>query len=540
MNVKKYAALMIGVGLLAACAGEPEEGLNNGNNGEEPSNNNEAPEAEGERIEEDYLQVGVASDPVALDPHGANENVSNSINATIYDRLVFMNEDLELEPWLAESYEQVEDTVWEFEIREGVTFHDGEELDAEIVKMNFDRILDEDIASPVSFIFSMIEEVEVVDEYTVRMHTDAPFAALPSHLAHPGGGIVSPNMIEASYEELEAGGNPFDVADEEAAGTGYFQLEDYVSGDYVTLARNDDYWEEPANVEGVSFQVVPESLTRIGELETGGLDVIYPVNPQDMQRLEEAEGVGTYEQNSVRMAYLGFNTEAEPFDDADVRRAIYMALNKEDIVEGVLDGAGITAEGPLAPDVFGYSDSIEAPAYDPEQAQQLLEEAGYGDGLEVTLVTNDDRENEDAAALIQAQLSQIGVDVSIESYEQGTYLELAGQGDTELFLGSWGTVTLDADYGMYALYHSSNAGTSGNRAFYENDEIDALLTEARQESDEDARFALYEEAQEILADELPYGYLYYPDLVTGLSDDVEGYFQYPASFYYLRDVELNR
>lgn len=547
--MKKYAGLLIGTLVLVGCASEPDnnEGNNTKGNTEENAQENaeenegSIEEAEGERVEEDYLQVGVMSDPVALDPHGANENVSNSINATIYDRLVYMDEDLEIQPGLAESFEQVEDDVWEFEIRQGVTFHDGAELNAEVVQMNFDRILDPDISSPVAFIFDMIEEIELVDEYTLRFHTEFPFAPLPSHLAHPGGGIVSPEQIEASYEAMEEGGSPFEVANEAPAGTGYFQYEEYEPGNYVTLARNDEYWDdEQAKVEGVSFRVIPESLTRIGELETGGLDVVFPVNPSDVDRIEEAEGVELYEQNSTRMAYLGFNTEVEPFDDPLVRQAIHKAINKEDLIDGVLNGTGIVADGPIAPDVFGYSEDIDTLDYDLEEAHELLAEAGYEDGFEVSLLTNDDRENEDLSQLLQAQLSQIGIDVSIDMYEQGTYLELAGEGDTEMFIGSWGTVTMDADYGLYPVFHSSNHGAPGNRSFLDNPEIDELLTDGRQATEDEERLQVYEEAQNLLAEESPYAYLYYPNIITGLSEDVSGYWQYPSSFYYLRDVELNR
>ncbi|SDN61778.1 glutathione ABC transporter substrate-binding protein [Alkalicoccus daliensis] len=541
--MKKYLGLLAGTLILAGCASEPN---NNDGNTEEPAenageNNSAAPEADGERVQEDYLQMGVMSDPVALDPHGANENVSNSINATIYDRLVYMDEDLEIQPGLAESLEQVEDTVWEVQVREGVTFHDGAELNAEVIQMNFERIADPDISSPVAFIFDMIEEVEVVDDYTLRLHTEFPFAPLPSHLAHPGGGIVSPNQIEASYEEMENGGSPFNLPEDGPAGTGYFQFEEYVPGEYVTLARNEEYWhEEQAKTEGVSFRVIPESLTRIGELETGGLDVVFPINPGDVERIEEAEGVELYEQNSTRMAYLGFNTEVEPFDDPLVRQAISKVINKEDLIEGVLNGTGIVAEGPLAPDVFGYSENIDTLEQDIDEAQALLAEAGYEDGFEASLLTNDDRENEDLSQLLQAQLSQIGIDVSIDMYEHGTYLEMAGQGETEMFIGSWGTVTMDADYGLYPVFHSSNHGAPGNRSFLDNPEIDELLTAGRQAAGEEERLEIYEEAQNLLAEESPYAYLYYPNIIAGISEDVSGYWQYPSSFYFLRDVELDR
>jgi peptide/nickel transport system substrate-binding protein len=536
--MKKAVGMISGAVLLAACAGDPEN-----NAAEENNNTNNTEEAaEEERVGGDeYLQFGIASNPVSLDPHGANENVSNSINSSIYDRLVYMNEDLEMENGLAEELEQIEDTVWEVTVREGVEFHDGEELNAEVIKQNFDRILDPDIGSPIAFIFDMIEEVTVVDDYTVHLETDYPFAPLPSHLAHSGGSMVSPAIIEESYEALENGEDPFEAANQNPAGTGYFMFEDYEPGNHVTLARNDDYWhEENAKVEGVSFRVVPESLTRIGELETGALDIVYPVNPGDMERLEEADGVTIEETSSTRMAYLGFNTEEEPFDDPLVRQAIHKVINKEDLIEGVLEGAGERADSPIAPDVFGYSENVEPVEQDIEEAQEMLAEAGYEDGFETTILTDDERENEDLSQLLQAQLSQVGIDVSIDMVERGTYLDYVGDGNSEMFVGSWGTVTLDADYGLYPMFHSENKGVAGNRSFFDNEEVDELLEEARMASSEEERLELYEEVQNKLAEESPLAYIYYPDLITGISEDVEGFWQYPSSFYFLRDVEINR
>lgn len=526
-DIYKPAFLMIIFSMiLIACSSEPAND-ENGIEGEEEATGGD-------------LQIGVMSDPVSLDPHGANENVSNTINATIYDRLVYMDQELTIQPALAESFEQIEDTVWEAKIREGVTFHDGEELNAEVVKANLDRVRDPDIASPVAFLFGMVVDVTVEDDYTVHIETEFPFSSLPAHLAHPGGSILSPNIIEASYEELENGGDPFSIANNEPVGTGYFMFENQDSGNRVTLVKNNDYWdEEQAKVDSVTFNVIPEDLTRIGELETGEMDIIFPVNPSDIARVDNIPEASIYQENSTRLAYLGFNTEAEPLDDPVVRRAVHMAINKEDLIDGVLNGTGIEARGPIAPDVFGYSDDIDYIEYDPEEAQRLLEEAGYPDGFEITLLTDDDREREDTAQLLQSQLAEVGIDINFDMTEFGTYLERAGEGDTEMFLGSWGTVTLDGDYGLYPVFHSDNKGSPGNRSFLDVPEIDELLEAARQEIDDDSRLDYYEEVQNRLAEESPYAYLYFPEIVTGVSDHVEGFWQYPSSFFYLRDVTIN-
>jgi peptide/nickel transport system substrate-binding protein len=528
------AAILASSLIFTACASEPDE--NGGNDNQSPDNN---AENSGESASGD-LRIGIVSDPVSLDPHGANENVSNSINNTIYDGLVYQDENMEIQPALAESLEQIEDTVWEAKIREGVTFHDGSELNAEVVKMSLDRVRDEEVASPVGFLFGMITDVSVVDDFTVHIETEFPFAPLPAHLAHTGGSIISPELVEASYEAMENGDNPFSAANDSPSGTGYFQFDEHVSGEYVRLVKNEDYWaEEEAGVNSVTFNVIPEDLTRIGELETGGIHITYPVNPSDVDRVENADGTSIQQVSSSRMEYLGFNTEVEPFDDPRVRQALHMAINKEDIVDGVLNDLGTVAHGPLAPDVLGYSEDIDYIEHNLEAARELLAEAGYPDGFETTILTDDERQRQDIAQLIQHQLSEIGVEVDIDMTEFGTYLERAQQGETEMFLGSWGTVTMDGDYGLYAVFHSDNKGVPGNRSFIENERIDELLDQARQETDQDIRLDLYEEVQNELAEESPYAYLFFPDLNAGVRDEVEGFWQYPSGFYFLRDVTLN-
>ncbi|BAB06473.1 glutathione ABC transporter substrate-binding protein [Halalkalibacterium halodurans] len=523
-----FLLLILMTALLTACS-----------NSAEPSSSKE--EETGENLQETggNLQIGVMNDPVSLDPHGANENVSNSINSNMYDRLVYLDKNLEIAPGLAESLVQIGETTWEASIRKDVQFHDGSQLNAEVVKANFDRIRDPEIGSPVAFLFNMITEVKVIDDYTVHFETEFPFAPLPSHLAHPGGSIISMGSIEASYEALEKGEDAFTPTNERPIGTGYFKFEDRTPGQSVTLSRHENYWgDELAKVDTVTFQVIPEDLTRIAELETGGIHLTYPVNPSDAERIENGPDTYLEQANSTRMVYLGFNTEVEPFDDPKVRQAIHMAIDKDGILDGVVSGIGIRADGPIAPDVFGFSEQIDKITFDREMAKDLLAEAGYPDGFPTTLLTDDDRERQDLAEMIQYQLSEIGIDVSIDMFEFGTYLERAGNGESELFLGSWGTVTMDGDYGLYPVFHSSNKGSAGNRSFIEHDELDQLLDNARQATDEEERLELYRKAQNVLAEQSPYAYLYYPDSIAGVRNEVEGFFQYPSGFYFLRDVTL--
>lgn len=518
--------LMLIIVGLTACAEEPDS------NDEVSNNNGEESEEGGD------LTVDLASDPVSLDPHAANDGNSLYVMNAMYDTLVTLDKDLNLQPALAESFEQIEDTVWEAQIRENVTFHDGSQLNAEVVKANLDRVLDPDIGSPLAFLFDMIESIDVKDEYTVHITTKYPFSALPLHLAHPGGHIISLESIEADYEAVENGEEPFASVNENPVGTGYFKYDERSNGEYIQLVKNEDYWGEKAKVDSILFKVVPEDMTRIAELETDEADIIYPVNANDIERIDANEGTNVKQTDSSSTTYLGMNTEKEPFNQTKVRQAISMAIDKETVNQGVTDGVALQADSPLAPTVFGYSEDLQPAQYDPEKAKELLKEAGYEDGFSATVLTYD-RITADLAEIVQDQLKEIGIDLDIEMMETGAYLEATANGDMDMYVGSWGTVTLDADYGLYPMFHSENVGAPGNRSFFENDELDELLDEARKTTDDDERLELYQEAQQIIIDEAPIVPIYHSVLLAGLRDEVNGFFQYPSSFPFLRDVTLD-
>ncbi|QKS72913.1 glutathione ABC transporter substrate-binding protein [Paenalkalicoccus suaedae] len=532
----------------AACASEPNNTGDTGADTNAPDNGaeNTDTETDGEtngdaadvEVDDSNLVIATTSDIVALDPHGSNDVPSSAVQTNIFETLLMQSEDMELEPLLATSWEATEDNVWRFELRDDVEFTDGTPFNAEAVKANLDRVLDPDVASQRAFLYEMVEEVVVVDEFTVDFVTEYPFAPLPSHLAHSGGGMISPEAIASDYEAMEAGGQPGDYLNENPIGTGFFQFESWNPGAEVVLTRNDNYWGEPAGVESVTFRVSPEDLTRISELETGSAHIIYPVSPSDQERVDGTEGVSVYTQESLSLSYIGFNVEAEPFDDPLVRQAVTMAIDNDMLNEGVMQGTATPAVGPIGSNVFGFSDEVEGLEFDQERARELLAEAGYPDGFDTTIWTNDSRERMDVAELVQAQLAEIGVNAEIEVLEWGAYLENTADGQHDMFILGWVTVTGDADYGMYALFHSDNQGEAGNRSFYANDEVDALLDQARQESDEATREDLYEQVMEILVEEAPMLYLYHTQYLVGIRDEVQGFWKHPNGLYQLQDVTI--
>ena len=369
--------LLIMVLLLTACAG----GSDSSGGESDPEGNN----GTGEEAQGGDLILAVLSDASSLDPHGANDVPSSVVQENIFETLVQTDENNEIISGLAESWEAVDELTWSFKLQEGVTFHDGEAFNAEVVKMNLDRIRDEELGSPRANLFAMITNVEVVDEYEVEITTEYPFSPLLSHLSHNSGGMISPASIEADYEAIANGGDPFSVVSENPIGTGYFKFDSWNAGSEIRLVKNEDYWGDPANVDSVTFRVVPDSQVRAADLETGNVHIIDPVQPNEVARIENSGVASVLRTPSSSLAYLGFNVQKEPFDDPLVRRAISYAIDREAIISGIYEDYAIPAIGPVAPGIFGYTDDIDTIEYNMDEARSLLAEAGMEEGFTTTI-----------------------------------------------------------------------------------------------------------------------------------------------------------
>jgi peptide/nickel transport system substrate-binding protein len=501
--------LLIAVLALAGCAPQAEE---------------EEPAEEAEQVERDTLSIAMGAEPESLDPVRMTSAPAATVGEHVVERLIYMEEDGSLTPMLAESWESNDDgTVWTFNIRQGVEFHDGEPLNAEAVATNLQRFVNPDVGAAYAFLLGTVEEIEAVGEYELQLSLSQPFAPILSHLSHSFIGIVSPAQLE--------GLAPEDTI-EEPIGTGPYEMVEWSRGESITVEVNEDYWGDTPSIPTVVFEFIPESSAQIVALETGEVDAMMRVPPQEVERLEDAEGIEVVRESSVRTIYIGFNNLEEPFTDVRVRRALNYAVNKEEIVNGLFEGFTV-ADAPIVPAVFGH-ESVGPYEYDPERARELLAEAGYPDGFEMTIHHPTGRYPLDAtvAEVIQDQLSEVGIDASLETREWSSYLDFTAQppdqAEYDAFLLGWGTVTLDADYGLYALLHSNQWNPNGNnRGFYENEEVDALLDEARVTTDQAAREELYAEAIELIWSDAPWIFLYNQGQINANRTYVEGLIHHP-------------
>lgn len=459
----------------------------------------------------DIIRIALVANPTTLDPYNTTDSPASRVNVNIHETLVKRDADMNLIPGLAESWEIVDETTYRFKIREGVKFHNGEELKASDVKFSFDMQKDNPHADSVTGMVDF-DQCKAIDEYTFEMKMESPFGPILQHLTHAVTSIVN----EKAYKEAgdDYGQNP--------VGTGPYKFVEWKADDYVELTRHDDYWGEKALVKDLLFRIIPESSTRTIEVESGGVDIATRVAPSEVARFEDSDKVIVNLSETFSTNFFAFNTTVAPFDDARVRQAINYAINKEAILKVVYQDIGLVGSAPISPTVWGYHDSLEPFGYNPDKARELLAEAGKDGGFTLTITTDEDQVRRDVAEMIQAQLAEVGITVEIEPLERGAFIGKVIDGGLESFILGWSTFG-DPDYALYASFHSSMHGAGGNMSRYTNAEVDELLQKARVSVDDAERLELYKQAQEIIWSESPCVFLQHDTEATLYSKDLKGF-----------------
>ena len=471
------------------------------------------------------LIVASGTDALTMDTHVALDAPTFTILDHMVESLLELTPKGEIVPRLAEKWEVSTDaTEFTLKLRKGIKFHDGTPLNAEAVKVNFDRLLDPKVAIRFRFLVAPISTVTVVDEYTIKLKTKAPFAALVSNLTHQATGIQSPDALKASWEKPLT----------KPVGTGPFMFKEWVPGNKFVMARNDNYWRKKPLLEEVTWRVIPDEASRVVALETGEVQVAVRIPPFDIPRLKADKKLAVLSAASVRTIYLGFNILKEPFQDKRVRQAINYAVNKEAIVKFVLGGVGRVSDAAISPGIFGYA-PIKTYEYNVEKAKALLAEAGFPKGFETTLHPAVGRYYMDAsvATAVAADLLKVGIRAEIKMMEWGSYLPSIlrekDQVEHKIYMLGWGCVTGDADYGLYTLFHSGEWPKKGmNASFYKNEKLDQLLDAARSTANPEGRKNLYKEALTLINEEAPWLFLHSEVQMVGTRANVKGIIVHPT------------
>ncbi|MEO0561625.1 MAG: ABC transporter substrate-binding protein [Chloroflexota bacterium] len=456
------------------------------------------------------IVIAQGTDAASLDPQLQNDAFTTSILNNVFDTLIYRSQELALEPGLATAWENVEDTVWELTLREGVTFHDGDAFNAEDVKFSLERPLDPDLGSPLTGRFSVIDSVDVVDEFTVRVNTVDPYPLLPARLSEWF-------MISKEYVEST---DP-DVVAENPVGTGAYQLVEWTRDEALVLTAYADHWRGAPEIENVTFRPIPETSTRVAALQAGDVNLITNVPAFRQADVNGTDGLEIRSTPSTFIQYVALDgTKNEALADIRVRQALQYGTNVEEIVEFLFEGSAAQIAVPLAFGTFGLDESFDPYPYDPDLARELLAEAGYADGftLEIDAPTGRYAQDQEVAEALAGQWEQIGVEVVLNINAWPDQLSKYRDGDAlaEAHFMGWGTSTFDADDIMFAAF--ARQPTKNN---YTNDELTEIVLNARTSLDPAEREQLYSEALQIVYDELPWLILFQQFDIYGVDSNLE-------------------
>lgn len=463
------------------------------------------------------LTMGVRGGPESMDPHFSALGSHAEAAKHIFDTLVWSGTDLQIEPGLAESWSPIDDDTWEFKLRQGVKFHDGSDFDAEDVKFSIERIPVVTGPTTTAIYVRRIESVEIIDPYTIHIHTDGQAATLPNDFIRLF--IVSSDAA-ADYSTPETAAEGFNSG-AATIGTGPYKFVSWEPKGDLVLERNDAYWRGEGAWETVIRKEIPNDSSRLAALKAGQVDLINYVSSVDYLALERDSAVEAVKGDSVYIMNLqldqredtplvrasdGSDLDTNPFRDLKVRQAVDYAIDRETMVEIVLEGLGKPANQMMPAGFFGSSEDIPMPDYNPTKAKALLTEAGYPDGFEVDLYCTADRLPGDGAICqgLGQMLTQVGIKTNVNAISKTVYFPAQARLEYSMFMNGWGTLTGEASYTLGGLAHSNDPEVklgAYNRIAYENDDVDMLLQTGATMMDADERRATYEEAMEkVMAD----------------------------------------
>lgn len=479
--------------------------------------------------QDNTLIMARAIDATGLDPHTQTAFASLRLTELIYEPLVQVNPEAEIVPALAESWEFSEDGMQlTFQLRQGVTFHDGSDFTAEDVIASLERILDEETGSANRTNLVSIESMDSPDDYTVVLNLALPDVPLVAALASANSAIMSSEIIETGDPTVDA------------IGTGPFVLEEWTPEETTILSANQNWWGEGPNIDGIEMRIIPDEPTIMAALRAQEIDFAMLEDPLVATLPTEGSDVTINRAPDISYHVLQLRAVVEPLNILEVRQAISCAIDRQEVVDSAALGEG-TVTGPLTMESFALPVE-EFFCYEPdlELARSLMEEAGYADGFDLTIIAG---EGEPPTAIaeaetIQAQLAEININVTIEPMELSVYVDRWLAGDFEAAIARNGG-RIDP-YTMYSRYWQTDAQFQ-NTAGYIDDTLDDLMRRGQTELDPEVRYEIFAEFQRHLTEMSPWIWLYNGYLYTGQQSYVEGYVSNPdGSLIGLAHVTLNR
>jgi ABC-type transport system substrate-binding protein len=466
------------------------------------------------------LVIGIGVDADTLNPQEQTTSLIINIVELLYDTLFYQNAEGKLEPRLASSVDVSKDGLtYTLHLRKDVKFSDGTPFDAKAMKLTVDRALDPKMSVPQRSMINMVKESKIVDDYTVDLVLNYPFAPFMPTLSVFILSPISPAAIQKYGQDVRQ--NP--------VGAGPYVLKEWVKGDRIVLTRNETYYGKKPTVEKLTLKIVPETATREAMLRSGQIDICYKPSPSNLAALKADANITVDMPLDSRTIFMGLNYQKGVTKNKLVRQAFNYAVDKNAIVKKILFDTAVKMEGPCSPIMFGYHKMDKQWDYNPDKAKQLLKEANFDFNQTVSMRTPQGRYlfDKQVSEYVQACLQEIGVKVELRTYDWPTYvaglLKPIDQSELEVFLLGWGPMVLDADLALYGQFHTNVNPPKGlGAAFYSSPEFDKAIEATRVEQDPNKRLALFKKAEEIVWDDCPWIWLHTEKFLIAYRSNLKG------------------
>jgi peptide/nickel transport system substrate-binding protein len=504
--------------LLTACGGGNGNGTINSNGEEASSGNNVSEEVK------DSLNFGISAEPIGLNPYNVVDAYSYMPIYQIFDTLVAEDKDGNIVPRLAKDWVFSDDrTEITFNLHENVKFHNGDVLTSEDAVYSINKAVESSFTAKIT---GTIEKAEVIDDLSFKIILKHAYEPILSCLTSANASIVSKTEMEADEDGFNR--NP--------VGTGAYKFVEWSNGEKITLTRFDEYYRGSAPIKDLTFRIFTDTNTAVIALENGEIDILDSPPTGDRDNLSNNNNLNYYETDSSMFTFIAFNNEKGTFSNEKLRQAVSYAINRDDIIMGAVEGVGTPIEAPIAPSAFGYPKDFKNNKYDPEKARELIKEAGYPNGLNITLKCTENSLYSNTAQVIQEQLRQVGMNTELAIMEKGAFLEdLYTTGEFEIAI--WAIISMipDADYSTYSRFHSEMFGGGNNFIRSNIPGMDNLLEEARVIGDPALRESKYLEISELVKVHAPLIPLFAGKQSIVANNNLNGIYASSTQKYYVFD-----
>ena len=475
----------------------------------------------------DILVVAFDREPATLDPLGNNVTVKRMIEGGIFDTLLEFDENMKPSPCLAESWEQIDDLTWKFNLRQDVKFHNGDSLTSKDVKFSFLRVNNGTMGNDAAAKFDP-DGYETPDDYTFILKTIEPWAFTEAQVCSEALGIVPEKVV------TEVGDDAFGRA---PIGSGAYKFVSWTAGDNITVERNDDYWRDKSILKTIKFRIITESASRTIDLESGGVDITLGLPTTDADRIDENPDTQLIVSTGATDRYIAFNCQKDVFKDKRVRQALNYATDKESIrVVCYGENTSETMDSVVPSTLPGHISTLKQYDYNIEKAKELLKEAGVENGFEVEFMYLANSTNNMLAELLRQMWSQVGVTLILKPTESGALTTSLNKGEQELCCAGTSYGLFEAGAGLYNMFHTERMYSGSARSNLSNPEVDKVLDEINITPDVEKRAVLVGTAQELIHEESPFIYIAFTKNIIGAGSKVRGFVPTPTAMYDFRTV----